>query len=163
MVWHMVSYFGDKSPNTQMLNRMWTCRAAGLGIPHSRVGEPSVRQVRSPMHGWLHREQRCGVKTKDYRKTSIILSNPRPQSATFLFSFAPHHQQTAFSFLYMWAGRKTDKAQKKTSWHGRIRELLCSLELECLVAAPETCFNSCVCVFGGTLPQGNIFPFYCFK
>lgn len=32
-------------------------------------------------------------------------------------------------------------------------------EFQYLVAAPETCFNSCVCVFGGMLPQGNIFPF----
>lgn len=39
----------------------------------------------------------------------------------------------------------------------------CLQEFEYLVAAPETCFNSCVCVFGGMLPQGNIFPFYCFK
>jgi len=33
------------------------------------------------------------------------------------------------------------------------------MEFPYLVSAPETCFNSCLCVFGGMLPQGNIFHF----
>lgn len=55
-----------------------------------------------------------------------------------------------------------EQIEKQISSHGGIQELL-AMEVEYLVAAPETCFNSCVCVFGGMLPQGNIFPFYCFK
>lgn len=80
------------------------------------------------MHGWLHREQCRDVKTRDYRKLSIILSNLKPACATFF-----HQQQKKkkkekkfHAISCMWTGRKTDKAQKenKISSHGRIQELL---------------------------------------
>lgn len=103
---------------------MWTAMHAAWGsLPH---GEGSAqRQARSPMHGWLHREQRCGVKTKDYRKLSIILASPKPSCATFVFSITGKRRFHAI--VYVWTGRKTDKTQKKTSSHGRIQELLAAV------------------------------------
>lgn len=160
-------YSGDKSAHTQNVeHNVFSRRACARPGDASPAGwdQPSVSHVRSPMHGWLHREQRCGVKTKDYRKPSIILSKPEPRSATFLFSFPPHHQPTAVSFFctceQVEKQIRPERKQVDMDEYGS-----CSARWSWSVSlqAPETCFNSCVCVFGGALPQGNIFPFYCFK
>lgn len=147
-------------------------RLAGSPSSHTARGSlppgegSAQRRARPPMHGWLHREQYGDVKTRDYRKLSIILSNLKPACATFFFIFLSAAKKFHVVSCVR-TGRGADSATKEnkiSSTRGRIQELPADgVEFQDLVAAPETCFNSCVCVFGGTLPRGNIFPFYCFK
>lgn len=127
--------------------------ARSLGIPASR-GE--ISPASGPFtHAWMT-AQRAALRCKNKGLQKALHHPIQPQ--TFMCNLCFFHFTQSCTCEQV---EKQIRPKRKQVHMEEFRS--CLLQLEYLVAAPETCFNSCVCVFGGMLPQGNIFPFYCFK
>lgn len=133
--------------------------ARSLGISASRGG---ISPASGPFtHAWMT-AQRAALQCKNKGLQKALHHPIQPQNLHVQPLFFP--SPASAGFTQSWTCEQVEKQIRPKRKQVHMEEFRsCLLQLEYLVAAPETCFNSCVCVFGGTLPQGNIFPFYCFK
>lgn len=95
---------------------------------------------------------------KKNKRPSIIPLQPKCACATFLSAA----KCFVSSSVYIQVGKHGRWSENKISSAVHIEEFRSCLQrsrVSVSGCSPETCFNSCVCGFGDTVPQGNISHF----